>query len=342
MKILITGGAGYIGSHITKQLLEQTQHNIYVLDNLTTGFNSTINTLQNIRSFSFLQIDLANFEQVADVFKTTKIEAIFHFAAYSQVAESMREPLQYYKNNSANTINLIECAEKFQVQKFIFSSTAAVYGIPPLAHSAATITEDSATNPINPYGYSKLISETVLIDTANNSKHLQYCILRYFNVAGADMFYQNNKLLPRIGECHQPETHLIPLVIKTALNKRDFITVYGSDYATADGTCVRDYIHIEDLADAHIKALTYLENNQSDIFNCGYGIGYSVAQIIDSVKSITKQTFTVKQGDRRPGDPPTLIADNKKILAKMNWQPKYNALSDIINSAYNWEQSLKN
>ena len=341
MNILITGGAGYIGSHIVKQLLEQTQHNIFVLDNLTTGFKSTIDTLQEIRSFTFLQIDLSDFEQVAEVFKTTKIDSILHFAAYSQVAESMFDPLKYYTNNSANTINLIKCAEEFQVEKFIFSSTAAVYGIPTLPNNDSTITENTATSPINPYGYSKLISERVLIDTAQNSKHLKYCILRYFNVAGADMFYQDDKLAPRIGECHEPETHLIPLVIKTALNKRDFITIYGSDYNTADGTCIRDYIHIEDLADAHIKALSYLENNQSDIFNCGYGVGYSVAQIIDSVKSITNKTFTVKQSDRRPGDPPTLIANNQKILAKMGWQPKFDSLQDIITSAYNWEKSRK-
>lgn len=338
--ILITGGAGYIGSHVAKQLLEQGK-DVVVLDNLSTGFQSTIDTLQKIKKFYFINLDLKEFKKVEDIFQKYTIDTVIHFAAFSQVGESMQNPMKYYMNNTVNTTNLVKSASKYGVKKFIFSSTAAIYGEPALKdYQQQTITEDFETKPINPYGHSKIMSEQVIKDEAKVNDGFKYCIFRYFNVAGADIHYEEDKLLPRIGESHDPETHLIPLVVKTALKKKKAITIFGEDYDTPDGTCIRDYIHVDDLADAHIKAIDYLSENESDIFNCGYGHGLSVKQIIQGVKETIGIEFEVLKGEKREGDPSRLVADNTKIKEKMKWTPKYDDLEIIIKSAYKWEKKL--
>ncbi|WP_418184846.1 UDP-glucose 4-epimerase GalE [Aliarcobacter vitoriensis] len=337
MKILITGGAGYIGSHVAKQLLETTDYQITILDNLSTGSIKTIKTLQTIKTFDFIELDLKEFDKVKEILEKNRFDVIIHFAAFSIVSESMQNPFKYYFNNTVNTTNLIKCAVKADVKKFIFSSTAAVYGD---VQQNSNIREDFPTNPINPYGMSKLMSEKILQDTTKISKNFKYIIFRYFNVAGADMFYKNDLLIPRIGERHEPETHLIPLVVKTALKKREVLNIYGDDFDTFDGSCIRDYIHVEDLANAHIEAITYLDKNESDIFNLGYAKGYSVKEIVNSIKNITNCDFKTQIIERRGGDPAFLVSDNGKILDKMKWKPKFNNLELICKSAYEWEKNI--
>ena len=341
MKILITGGAGYIGSHTAKQLLETTNYRITILDNLSTGNIEAINTLKSIREFDFLNLDLKKFDKLKEVLEQNRFDVIIHFAAYSIVSESMQDPFKYYFNNTVNTTNLIKCAVETNVKKFIFSSTAAVYGD---VQQNRKIKEDFPTNPINPYGMSKLMSEKILQDTNKISSKEQtdfkYVIFRYFNVAGADMFYKENILLPRIGEKHEPETHLIPLVVKTALGKREVLNIYGDNFDTYDGTCIRDYIHVEDLANAHIEAIDYLDKNESDIFNLGYAKGYSVKEIVNSIKNITNINFKTQIVEKREGDPAFLVADNNKILDKMNWKPKFDNLELICKSAFEWEKNI--
>jgi UDP-glucose 4-epimerase len=335
MQILVTGAAGYIGSHVVKQLLEQTNYEIIIIDNLSTGFETTIHTLKSLDStnkrIKYYNQDLSDWEKVEDIFKENNIKEIIHFAAFSQVGESMSNPLKYYLNNTVNTTKLIELSTKYKVKKFIFSSTAAVYGEPN--KESIPINENLIKNPINPYGSSKLYSEGIIKDAATSNEDFKYVILRYFNVAGAD-------LDGKIGECHNPETHLIPLVVKTALGKRDSIKIFGDDYDTPDGTCIRDYIHVCDLADAHIQALKYLDNNESDIFNCGYGYGYSVKEVVEAVKKVSKVDFKIDMESRRAGDPAVLISDNNKIKTKMNWTPKYNDLELICKTALDWEKNL--
>jgi len=332
MNILITGGAGYIGSHVAKQLLETSKHNITILDNLNTGSLKTLETLKSIRDFKFIQMDLKEFDTVCEVLKENNINTIIHFAASIVVPESVENPLKYYMNNTVNTTNLIRCAVANGVKKFIFSSTAAVYG--ESANLPETgIDESYETSPINPYGMSKLMSERVIQDTALANKDFKYVIFRYFNVAGA-----SHDLT--ICECHDPETHLIPLVAQTALGKRDKIMIFGDDYKTIDGTNIRDYVHVLDLADAHIQAISYLENNGSDIFNCGYGRGFSVKDVVETMKQATSTEFQVEIAPRRDGDPAILISDNRKIKSKMNWTPKYEDLGVICESAYAWEKLI--
>ncbi len=335
MQILVTGAAGYIGSHVVKQLLEQTDYEIIIIDNLSTGFETTIDTLKSLDStnkrIKYYNQDLSDWEKVEDIFKENSIKEIIHFAAFSQVGESMSNPLKYYLNNTVNTTKLIDISIKYGVKKFIFSSTAAVYGEPN--KESIPINENLIKNPINPYGSSKLYSEGIIKDAATSNEDFKYVILRYFNVAGAD-------LDGKIGECHNPETHLIPLVVKTALGKRDSIKIFGDDYDTPDGTCIRDYIHVCDLADAHIQALKYLDDNQSDIFNCGYGYGYSVKEVVEAVKKVSQVDFKIDMESRRAGDPAVLISDNNKIKTKMNWTPKYNDLELICKTALDWEKNL--
>ena len=335
MQILVTGAAGYIGSHVVKQLLEQTDYEIIIIDNLSTGFETTIDTLKSLDStnkrIKYYNQDLSDWEKVEDIFKENSIKEIIHFAAFSQVGESMSNPLKYYLNNTVNTTKLIDISIKYGVKKFIFSSTAAVYGEPN--KESIPINENLIKNPINPYGSSKLYSEGIIKDAATSNEDFKYVILRYFNVAGAD-------LDGKIGECHNPETHLIPLVVKTALGKRDSIKIFGDDYDTPDGTCIRDYIHVCDLADAHLKALKYLDTNPSDIFNCGYGYGYSVKEVVEAVKKVSQVDFKIDMESRRAGDPAVLISDNNKIKTKMNWTPKYNDLELICKTALDWEKNL--
>ena len=320
MKILITGGAGYIGSHIVAALGEKG-HEVLVYDNLSTGHRDSL-------LYGKLVVgDLSDKTLLKKTVRAFKPDAVMHFAAFIQVGESVQEPLKYYSNNSGNTVNLLNAMADAGVRNFIFSSTAAVYGNP----EKVPILEDAPIQPINPYGRSKAFIETVLRDVSA-AKDFRYVALRYFNAAGADH-------KTRIGERHNPETHLIPLVLKTAKGERPSIGINGTDYATPDGTCVRDYIHIVDLADAHILALNYLtDGGASDVFNCGYGHGYSVREVIQAARSVTGKDFKVVESLRRAGDPPILVADNSKIKRQLNWQSRYDDLTAIIKTAWEWEK----
>ena len=326
MNILITGGAGYIGSHVVKQLGEKTDYNLTVLDNLVTGFKSAV------LYGDFIKSDLSNFDEIEGIFKARKFDAVIHFAASLIVPESVKDPLKYYLNNTANTANLIKMCVKYGVNNFVFSSTAAVYGEPDI--SKMPITENSLLSPINPYGMSKLMSETILRDASKAYKDFNYIALRYFNVAGA-------ALDGKIGQSTKDATHLIKVAAETALGKRDKIYIFGDDYPTFDGTCIRDYIHVEDLADAHLKALSFLqENKKSDIFNCGYGHGFSVKEVVNTMKEVSGVDFKVEITKRREGDPAVLIAGNEKIKEKLNWTPKYDDLTLICKSALEWEKKI--
>lgn len=342
MNILITGGAGYIGSHVAKQLLEETEHNIIILDNLSTGSIKTLETLKTIREYLFIQLDLKEFDAINRILEDHEIDTIIHFAASIVVPESVKNPLKYYMNNTVNTTNLINCSIQNSVKRFIFSSTAAVYGEPENIDEEG-IDEECQTNPINPYGMSKLMSENILKDMGRACPDFKYVIFRYFNVAGADIYYNNEKLSPRIGQSFPDATHLIKIASECAALKRNKMSIFGDDFNTTDGTGVRDYIHIDDLASAHIKAITFLDKNSSNIFNLGYGKGYSVKEVINTMKYISKKDFSVKTVDRREGDPAILISNNKKIISnykdKFNWIPKYDNIELICGSAYAWEKS---
>jgi len=337
--ILITGGAGYIGSHVVKLLLENTNYNITVIDNLSTGFKSTIDTLKTVRDFQFIKADLSDWSEIEGIFKAKRFSSIIHFAASLIVPESVEKPLKYYLNNTANTANLVNLSVKYGVEKFIFSSTAAVYGEPDLSWKEENgkikvegIKEDCLVNPINPYGQSKLFSEKIILD-AGRAYGLKYVILRYFNVAGASLDLM-------IGQKTKNATHLIKVASECAAGKREKMYIFGNDYPTWDGTCVRDYIHVVDLADAHIRALDYLEENGSDVFNVGYGRGASVKEVIDTMKKVTGVDFKVEMAQRRPGDPAILVADSEKIRKKMGWKPEYDDLEFICKTAFEWEKKL--
>lgn len=319
-RILVTGGAGYIGSHVVKALGEQGSA-VLVYDNLSTGHRDAV------LAGDLIQGDLADNALLQRVIRDFKPDAVMHFAAFIEVGESVRDPLKYYRNNLSNTASLLAAMTTAGVNTFIFSSTAAVYGIP----GGVPITEDAPIQPINPYGRGKAFVEQVLRDLSQTSD-FRYVSLRYFNAAGADP-------QGRIGERHHPESHLIPLTLKTAKAERDSITINGVDYPTSDGSCIRDYIHVEDLTDAHLLALEYLQaGGESDVFNCGYGHGYSVKAVVDAAKKVTGIDFKVTIGPRRPGDPPELVADSGKLKKKLHWIPKYDNLEFIIKTAWEWER----
>ena len=339
MNILVTGGAGYIGSHVVKQLLEGTDYSVTILDNLSTGSRKTLNTLSTIRDFKFIELDLNKFDKILPLLEENKIDTIIHFAASIVVPESVAKPLDYYMNNIVNSTNLIDKAIKAGVERFIFSSTAAVYG-EPLKIPKSGLDENFQTAPINPYGMSKLMSEHVLRDASFAYPSFKHVAFRYFNVAGADIHYNGENLEPRIGQSFPNATHLIKIASECAVGKREKMAIFGDDFDTEDGTGVRDYIHIDDLASAHIEAIEYLKENDSDTFNVGYGKGYSVKEVIETLKDVTKTNFVVDNAPRRAGDPATLISNNSKIRQKMNWRPKYNDLGLICQSAYEWEKRV--
>ncbi len=323
MKILITGGAGYIGSHLVKQLGEESLHEIFVLDNLSTGFRDLI------LYGEFIKADLNDFDLIDRIFEKYRFDAVIHFAASLIVSESVENPLKYYLNNTANTANLIKTCLKYNVNRFIFSSTAAVYGEKGVDESI--VKESDSLNPLNPYGRSKLMSETILKDASKAKNDFKYVILRYFNVAGASID-------GKIGQKTKNATVLIKVCAEAAAGKRDKIQIFGNDYPTKDGTCIRDYIHVEDLCYAHTKALNYLnEGGESDVFNCGYQKGYSVLEVVETMKKVSKRDFKVEITKRREGDPSQIIANSNKIRNVLGWNPRYNNLELICKSAFEWE-----
>jgi len=332
-KILITGGAGYIGSHVAKELLKRGDAQITIVDNLSTGFLETIERLRrHYGDLEFVRLDLGAWEEVGTLLKKGRFDTIIHFAAALVVPESVRDPLKYYLNNTANTANLIKQAIQNGVENFLFSSTAAVYG-EPASIPEGGIPESAPTLPINPYGRSKLMSEEILKDAARAHPGFQYVALRYFNVAGADA-------AGKIGQSTKEATHLVKVAAQTALGKREKIAIFGDDYPTPDGTCIRDYIHVDDLAAAHLEALEYMQKHGSETFNVGYGRGYSVKEVIETMKRVSGRDFAVEIAGRRPGDPAVLIADSSKLRQKTGWRPKYDDLEFICRSALEWERRL--
>ena len=318
--VLVIGGAGYIGSHMVLDLL-RAGYPVVTLDDLSRGHRELV------PGGDFIEGDLGNPAVLEQVFSQYPIKAVMHFAAHSQVGESVQQPLEYYRNNVANTITLLQSMQQAGIAHFIFSSTAAVYGEP----ESIPITEAHPCAPTNPYGTTKLTVEHILHDVSH-ATGLSYSILRYFNAAGADAE-------ATIGERHQPETHLIPLVLQVATGERESISIFGDNYPTADGTCLRDYIHVSDLTQAHLLALESLLNGGGNsTYNLGNSTGYSVRQIIDTARQITGHPIPAITAERREGDPAILIADSSLIRAELGWQPRYENIEDIIRSAWVWHQ----
>ena len=322
MNVLLTGGAGYIGSHVALKLIEEG-HEVSIVDNLITGSENLIP-----KQASFLKCNINNKEKISNLLKNNKFDAIMHFAAFILVEESVKNPNKYFKNNKDNTINFFETCYENKLTNFIFSSTAAVYGN---NKTNKPISEKMDLNPLNPYGKSKLDVENYLL---KNSDRFNYIILRYFNVAGADPEL-------RSGLISKKSSHLIKIASEVAIGKRKKITIYGNDYKTFDGTAVRDYIHVSDLADIHINILNFLKKNKvSNIFNCGYGKGYSVKEVIDAANNITNGSIKYEYGKRRLGDSEILISDVSKLNNLINWEPKYNNLNVILKTAIDWEKKI--
>lgn len=325
MNILVLGGAGYIGSHAVYQLIED-HHHVIVIDNLQTGHKEAIN-----EQATFYQGDIRDLQFLRDVFLKEPIDAVMHFAANSLVGESMEEPLTYFDNNVYGTQVVLQAMQEFKIKNIVFSSTAATYGEP----KQIPITETMPTNPTSTYGETKLAMEKMM-HWCEKAYGIRYVSLRYFNVAGA-------RADAKIGEDHDPETHLIPIVLQVALNQRPHITVYGNDYPTEDGTCIRDYIHVEDLIEAHILAVKHLfSGGESDIFNLGSSQGFSVKEIIDAARAVTGAEIPEVMGERRAGDPSTLIASSEKIQRQLGWVPKRTEINRILADAWRWHQRHPN
>ena len=318
--ILIVGGAGYIGSEINKELVNAGYQTV-VFDSLVSGHKEAV------KWGEFVQGDLSNLDDIRTVFNKYKIEAVLDFAAFIEVGESVLNPQKYYYNNLVNTLNLLQVMKEFEVNKIIFSSTAATFGEPKYT----PIDEVHPQWPINPYGWTKLMIERVFSDY-DVAYGLKYVALRYFNACGASDEAD-------IGENHNPESHLIPLVLDAAIGKRENIKIFGTDYPTPDGTCVRDYIHVVDLASAHLLALKHLLNGgESKQYNLGNGKGFSVREVIEAVKKVTGKSFQVLEVERRPGDPPVLVASSEKIKNELGWEPKYTEIEAIVATAWKWHQ----
>ena len=319
--VLVAGGAGYIGSHMVDVLLKNKLQ-VITLDNLSTGHRDLH------PGGIFIEGSLGDTELLDDLFANRHIDAVMHFAAYSLVAESVARPLKYYRNNLAATTELLAAMKRHKINRFIFSSTAAVYGEP----TQVPIPEDHPCNPTNPYGASKLAVERMLRD-CDVGHGLKFISLRYFNAAGADES-------ARLGERHQPETHLIPLILQVASGGRDHIKIFGTDYPTPDGTCIRDYIHVSDLAQAHLLALdALLSGKDSAVYNLGNSRGYSVREVIDVARTVTGQRIPAVENEPRPGDPAVLVADSTKVRYELKWQPGTEKLEDMIQTAWRWHQA---
>lgn len=324
MAILVTGGAGYIGSHTAVELLDQNEE-VVIVDNLQKGHKGAI------LGGKFYEGDLREDAFLDKVFTENDIEAVIHFAADSLVGESVVEPLKYYNNNVVSTLKLLSKMKEHGVNKIVFSSTAATYGEP----ESIPILESDKNNPTNPYGETKLAVEKAL-KWADNAYGIKSVSLRYFNAAGAH-------ISGKIGEDHTPESHLIPIILQVALGKREAISIFGDDYETPDGSCIRDYIHVTDLAQAHILALKKLRNGgDSAVYNLGNGKGFSVKEVIEIAREVTGEKIKAVVADRRPGDPAILIASSDKIQKELNWQPKYNDLRTIMETAWNWHKNHPN
>ena len=323
MTILVTGGAGYIGSH-SVLALQQAGYEVIIFDNLVYGHQDLVETVLKTK---LIVGDTCDLNLLRQIFSRYKIDAVMHFAAYAYVGESVTKPAKYYHNNVVGTLTLLEAMLEAGIKKFVFSSTCATYGVP----ETVPIKEENPQNPINPYGMTKLMVERILQDFSHAYDFRSVC-LRYFNAASADPEGM-------LGEDHNPETHLIPLVLQTALGHRDSISIFGTDYDTTDGTCVRDYIHVSDLAQAHILALKYLlDNGKTDVFNLGNGNGFSVKQVIETARKVTGREIKALECDRRPGDPPTLVGSGEKAQKILGWQPQYSSLEEIITHAWQWHQ----
>ncbi len=323
MKVAVCGGAGYIGSHTLVALLENG-HEVIVIDNLSGGHAEAAGDVP------LHVLDIADVPAVSRTLTDWGADAVMHFAASINVGESVREPAKYYHNNVVKTQNLLTALKKCGIDRFVFSSTCAIYGMP----MATPITEDFPHRPISPYGRTKAMVEDMLADYFA-AYGLKYASLRYFNASGA---------LPggSIGEDHDPETHLIPLVIQVALGQREFIEIYGHDYPTPDGTCIRDYIHVQDLALAHVMALEALDERAPLIYNLGTGRGHSVRAVIETVREVSGRDITVKSGERRPGDPPALVNDPQKVMTELGWEPRYPDLKQIVETAWQWHSKHPN
>ncbi|HKY36359.1 MAG TPA: UDP-glucose 4-epimerase GalE [Polyangiaceae bacterium] len=319
MQVLVTGAAGYIGSHALRALA-RAGHGAIALDNLSRGHRAAV-----LADVPFYELDVRETDKVEALLRERRVDCVMHFAALTYVGESVSEPLKYYDNNTGGTLSILKAVERAEVSRLVFSSTCATYGEP----KDVPIREETPQSPISPYGWSKLLSEYMLRDYAAKSANFGYAALRYFNVAGcaAD---------GAIGEDHDPETHLIPVVLQAVLGKREKITVFGEDYPTPDGTCIRDYIHVEDLVEAHVRVMEALAPGDRRIYNLGIGKGYSVKEIIDAVRRVVGQPFRVDIGPRRPGDPPELYADPSKIERELGWRAQRTDIAETILSAWRW------
>lgn len=341
MSTLVTGGAGYIGSHAVQRLLSEGRR-VVAVDNLFRGHVEAIRALQGIAEgrLHFVQGDVGDRELMTRVLIEHQVTTVMHFAALAYVGESVTQPLRYYRANALATLSLLEAIQAVWdmnvpgysgVQRMVFSSTCASYGEP--SREFVPIPETCPQKPVNPYGASKLHCERMIGDFADQARrenrNFAWAALRYFNVAGSDKS-------GLIGEHHEPETHLIPVCLQAALGQRDALSIHGTDYPTADGTCIRDYVHVEDLVDAHLTVLNALRTGEHRVYNLGIGKGYSVREIIDSVKRVTGVNFKVTEGPRRPGDPPELFADPRKIAAELNWRASYTRIDDIVTTAWTW------
>ncbi|MDR2116645.1 MAG: UDP-glucose 4-epimerase GalE [Planctomycetaceae bacterium] len=319
MNILVTGGAGYIGSHAVRKLCE-TGHSVVVLDNLSYGHREAVPN-----NVPFYHVDLKDTDQIETILRKHHINAVMHFAALISVGESVQKPLLYYRNNTAGAMSLLEAMERVGVRRFVFSSTAATYGEP----EETPILETTRQQPINPYGRSKWFVEQILQDIVTADPKFGFVVFRYFNVAGAT---EDGS----IGENHQPETHLIPLVLFAAMGKRNNITVFGTDYPTPDGTCIRDYVHVNDLVTAHVLGIEALSDGDARFYNLGIGHGYSVREILDAAKKVTGKEIPTVFGSRREGDPARLFANSDKAQKELGWNPQHTNIEEIIASAWHW------
>ena len=320
MKVLVTGGAGYVGSHTVKLLLERG-HDVLVYDNLSNGHRQAVGEAELVVG------DLLDGEKLRGEIERTGIEAVVHFAALAYVGESVADPAKYYRNNVVGTLSLLDAMRESGVNRIVFSSTCATYGEP----QKVPIGEDHPQQPVNPYGFTKLVIERALADYCH-AYGFGYAALRYFNASGAAADGS-------IGEIHDPETHLIPLALQVALGQRDSLEIFGEDYPTPDGTCIRDYVHVDDLATAHLAALDMLEPGSEIKLNLGIGRGASVRQVIETCQAVSGRAISTKVAPRRPGDPPELVADASQARAVLNWQPKYTSLESIVDTAWRWHES---